>query len=379
MKRIAVFTGKRGGFGALLQLMRMIDASPNMQLSVIASDMHASKKFGQTVDEMRDAIHVDHIVDLGEYGDTQLDRATALGLCVQRLAPVLEEIRPDVLLLLGDRGETLAATMCAIEMGVVVAHVQAGDISGGIDDIHRHAITKLAHLHFSQNERQRERVIKLGEHPERVWTSGAPYIDNILSTPVPSKEEVLASLGIPTDEPYAVVLQHPDTYRQELAYPHMQATLTAMRDSGLRSIIIYPCSDPGYGGVLKALDEFKDEPRFHIFKNVEAMAFLGLLNGADVFVGNSSAGIIEAPYLHLPFILVGDRQDGRDMATNVHKPEPTVNGILQAIDFVQTSGFQAQLKSDDRPFGDGNASKIIFEVLDTVAIDEALFRKRITF
>jgi UDP-hydrolysing UDP-N-acetyl-D-glucosamine 2-epimerase len=264
-------------------------------------------------------------------------------------------------------------------MGVVVAHIQAGDISGGIDDIHRHAITKLSHLHFSQNERQRQRVIKLGEPPERVWNSGAPYVDSIVRGTFPSPADALASIGLPRGAEYFIILQHPDTYRPELSRSHATAILDAMRDRPEAKIVIYPCSDPGYAGVISAIEEIEGVAGFHVFRNVESQAFLGLLCGAKALVGNSSAGILEAPYLGLPFINIGARQDGREMAANVICCEGSAESIRKALARMEEPDFRAGLKADSHPFGDGYASERIFKVLSQFPLDAQLFRKRITY
>ena len=374
-----MFTGKRGGFGAMLRIMRSIRADPGMDLKVIASDMHLTETFGNTLREIRSQIGVDAVVDLGDYGDTALDRTRALARCVDGLAPVLQNMRPDILLLLGDRGETLAAAMCAVEMGTLVAHIQAGDISGGLDDIHRHAITKLAHLHFSQNDRQRERVIRLGEASERVWNTGAPYVDNIVHGDYPPFHEALRQLGLSGLREYLIVLQHPDTYRPEASYDQMRAILSAVERIKADAIVIYPCSDPGYGGVLRAIKEVETDPRLHIFPSIEALAFLALLKGAKSLVGNSSAGIIEAPYFRKPFILVGARQDGREHAANVIRVTPETHQILGAIEKSQTRAFIDGMAADSQPFGDGNACERIFAVLRDIVITPDLFRKKITY
>jgi UDP-N-acetylglucosamine 2-epimerase (non-hydrolysing)/GDP/UDP-N,N'-diacetylbacillosamine 2-epimerase (hydrolysing) len=378
-RRIAVFTGKRGGFGAMFGIMRRIKEDPALELKVIASDMHLAPTFGATIEEVKAFVKVDAVVDLGEYGDAKIDRARALGRLIDRFAPVLQELQPDVLLLLGDRGETLAAAMCAVEMGVPVAHIQAGDISGGIDDLHRHAITKLSHLHFSQNESQRQRVIKLGESAERVWNSGAPYVDNILNASYPPPPDALASLGLPRDLDYVIVLQHSDTYRPELAYDHARAILAGLVEAKQPAIVVYPCSDPGYAGVIRAIEEFQDNPLFHIFRSVEALTFLGLLAGARALVGNSSAGIIEAPYFEKPFILVGGRQDGREQAANVRRAEPTPAGVQKALASIDDPAYREAMRKDNRPFGDGHACERIFAVLREHALGAELFRKRITY
>ncbi len=378
-KRIAVFTGKRGGFGAMLRIMRGIQGHAALDLKVIASDMHLSSTFGKTIDEVKNQIPVDAVVDLGEYGDAPLDRARAMGRVAERLAPVLADLRPDILLLLGDRGETLAAAMCAAEMGIVIAHIQAGDISGGIDDIHRHAITKLSHLHFSQNESQRQRVIRLGESSDRVWNTGAPYIDNIVHGGFPSTTEALQALNLDLDLGYFIVLQHSDTYRPHLGYEHTRAILKALSRRSEPSIVIYPCSDPGYQGVIRAIEEFNGHRQFHVFRSIEAMNFIGIMNGAKALVGNSSAGIIEAPYLHLPFVNVGLRQDGREMCSNVISCNGTEDEISAAIEKSDSPTFRARLATDDKPFGDGHASERILKVLSETTITPELFRKRITY
>lgn len=379
MKRIAVFTGKRGGFGALMPVMEGIQLDPNLELKVIAADMHLSKKFGNTLNEVQQRVTVDATVDMGDYGAKPLDRAQALGRCIQELARVLEELHPDILLMLGDRGETLAAAMCAAEMGVVIAHVQAGDISGGLDEIHRHAITKLAHLHFSQNESQRQRVISLGEDAHRVWNSGAPYVDNILARPVMDLAEALSAIGLPKDMNYSIMLQHSDSYRPEVGFDHTMAILQVLDERDEDAIVIYPCSDPGYDKVIEALEHYEGNPKFHFFKSIEAPVFLGLMKGCTALVGNSSGGIIEAPYLQTPFINVGLRQEGREMAENVICCDGDANEIRAAFERAKTDEFQEAMRNDATPFGDGHAGERILEVLRNVEVTPELFRKRITF
>jgi GDP/UDP-N,N'-diacetylbacillosamine 2-epimerase (hydrolysing) len=378
-RRIAVFTGKRGGFGAMQGIMRLIQADPTLELQVIASDMHLTSRFGGTLDEVKAFVKVDAAIDLGDYGDTQLERTRALGQLIEKLAPVLQQLDPQILVLLGDRGETLAAAMCAVEMGICVAQIQAGDTSGTLDDIHRHAITKLAHLLFAQNERQRQRVIRLGEDPTRVWNVGAPNVDNILSTPYPLAADARASLGLPRDLDYVIVLQHPDTFDQACAYDHARAIFGGLIEAAQHTLVIYPCSDPGYAGVIRAIDEIAGNPLFHLFKNVEARTFLGLLSGARALIGNSSSGIVEAPYLERPFILVGERQHGRERAANVVQAEPSPAGIARALADVQTPDFREAMRRDNRPFGDGHACQRIYEVLREHPLGIDVFRKRLTY
>jgi UDP-N-acetylglucosamine 2-epimerase (non-hydrolysing)/GDP/UDP-N,N'-diacetylbacillosamine 2-epimerase (hydrolysing) len=378
-KKIAIITGKRGGLGALSKIIDGIASEPAMELFLIATDMHLSNTFGHTIDEVKAKIRVDAVIDLGEYGDMPLDRTIAMGNLVAKLANVLEENRPDVVLLLGDRGETLAAAMCAVEMGIVVAHIQAGDISGGIDDLHRHSITKLAHLHFSQNETQRQRVIKLGESADRVWNVGAPYVDNILNGDLLSRDEALRVCKLKIEKEYFIVLQHSDSYRPNISYDHTKAILEVMESREEDAVIIYPCSDPGYKQVIKALNEFRGNPRFHFFRNIEAIPFLSLLKKCKALIGNSSGGIIEAPYMNIPFINVGLRQEGREKADNTYSCDGKFDEIQGALKVIETKEFRKRMAADIFRFGDGHASERILNILLKVELTPELFRKRITY
>lgn len=378
MKKICVFTGKRGGFGAMYPLLQMIHNEPSMTLVLVAGDMHLNPLFGETLHEVQNLIEVNYVVDMGAYGGAFVDRGKALARCIDGLLDVLDEEKPDVLLLLGDRGETVAAAFAAVEMGVPVAHIQAGDISGGLDDIHRHAITKLSHLHFAQNESQRQRVIGLGEYPDRVWNTGAPYIDTLLDVPRESKAATLKALDV-EDKRYIILLFHPDTYCPEKAGAQMQEIIEAIKQDGRTCICIYPCSDPGYEQIIAALEQLRGNPQFVIKKNVEFKVFVNLLFHADLLIGNSSAGIIEAPYFKLPFVLVGNRQNGRDHCLNVIQVEADTEQILRAMNEAEDSWFREKLEQIGYPFGKGQACKKIFEVLQKTVFDMNLFRKRITF
>ena len=217
------------------------------------------------------------------------------------------------------------------------------------------------------------------ETAERVWTSGAPYVDSIVRGAYPSPRQALETIGLANIGEYFVVLQHPDTYRPEKSYDHATAILSVMAERNEDKIVIYPCSDPGFAGVIRAIDGLAGKPNFHVFKNIESVVFLGLLGGARALVGNSSAGVIEAPYFGLPFVNVGSRQDGRETADNVISCDGTPASIKGALQKLDDPGFRNALAADNRPFGDGYASERIFEVLKTVPLGPALFRKRITY
>ena len=381
MKRVAVFTGKRGGFGAMFGIMDLINNDPEMSLQVIVSDMHLSQKFGATVSEVEKRYKISAKVDLGDYEDSLIARTSALGRCITELAKALEKLKPHILLLLGDRGETLAAAFCAVEMGICVAHIQAGDISGGVDDIHRHAITKLSHIHFSQNNSQKLRVLKLGEISDNVYNTGAPYIDNIRSSNLPDFFEVLSKLKIrnPKNDHF-IILHHPDTYNLNESAIQIEAILETFKEVKGNKIVVYPCSDPGYKPIVNEIKKYSNTEDYYIFKSIEALDFLSILSNVKAIIGNSSCGIIEAPYLKIPFILVGERQSGREYGSNVVSiTNDYHNQILGALNKINEDEFIERINNNHEIFGDGYSSERIYKVLKNTIIDKKFFRKRITF
>jgi len=377
MRKIAILTGKRGGFGAMLGIMQLLDKHPEMSFELIATDMHLSKQFGETVKEVEGWFQVAHKLDLEQQGDTGTDRARALGRCMLKMIDVLEQSRPDILLLLGDRGEVLSAAIAAMELNIPVAHILGGDVAGNRDGNRIHAITKLAHLHFPSSQESAERILKLGEEPWRVHNAGATYVDFIVQKKYTPNDVVRAKYHL-GDAPYQILLQHPMTLQESQSYDEAKAVLEAAKRTGLLTIVIYPCSDQGYGGVLKAIDEYRDVPQFQIHKNIEAVDFWGLQSGAELFLGNSSSGLMETPYFDLPAVNVGRRQAGRLRDTNVIDAEPNTESILAAIEQARSLAFRAQVKNHF-VFGDGHASERIVRILEETAIDDRLLSKRISY
>jgi GDP/UDP-N,N'-diacetylbacillosamine 2-epimerase (hydrolysing) len=376
--KICVFTGKRGGFGALINTMNLLNEDPYFDLSIIASDMHLSKKFGSTVKEIKSLYRNVETIRLGEYGDENFDRTLAMSKVIEGMAKKLKKIKPDVLMLLGDRGETLAATFAAVQMKIIVAHIQGGDKSGGIDDIHRHAITKLSHIHLTQNKKQMKRVIELGEERKRVFNTGAPYIDNIINGDLFEKKVIKKKYNINTEDEYFILLHHPDTYKDISSYSEMTVILKTLTYLDMKGIVIFPCSDPGHQGIIKAIMEFKSHKKFNIYKTLEFKDFLSLLKYSNFFIGNSSAGIIEAPYFKKPFINIGNRQNKRDRVENVINTKASKEDILNSIKKSQNNSFNKKLKKINNPFGDGKASHKILKALKKLDYDN-LFEKKITF
>ena len=379
-RKICCFSGKRGGFGAYLPLMRLIEADDELDLLVLLGDQHASEAFGATADEVRRALPDSRleVIEMGAgRGDTGLVRAENLATCLAEAARVLERERPDVVLVHGDRGEQLIVALAALQLGVVVAHTQGGDRSGNVDELQRHAITKLAHLHFPESEQAAERLRRLGEDEWRIHVVGSTYVDRIVQRLFVATDEARARVGLGGDEPYLLALVHPDTFlSREENRSLAEVALDAALATGLRVVATFPASDPGYDGVLEALRARAD--RVILRPNIDNDVYLGLMAGAEALVGNSSAALVEAPYLNLPAVNVGDRQRGRERDANVVDAEATPEAVAAALERVRAPGFRASLRPSRR-LGDGHASERIVDVLKRVPLDDALRRKQLAY
>jgi GDP/UDP-N,N'-diacetylbacillosamine 2-epimerase (hydrolysing) len=354
--------------------------SPEFTLQLVLTDQHISNKFGNTIKEVEQEFEVAAVVDIEQKDDLVVSRSEALGLGMQRISRVLDNLSPDICVVYGDRGEVLTAVLAATIMGIPIAHIQGGDISGSIDEQMRHAITKLSHLHFPSNEESAGRIRKMGEENWRIHVVGDNHIDLIVAGEFYSQKEVAKRLNLDLSKPVIVVLQHSETTQPKLSYQQMTETLMAVRKTGHQTVVAYPCSDPGYEGILQAIDQLASPPQFQVHKNLEASLFWGLLNMATVMVGNSSAGLIETPSFHLPTINIGRRQEGRLCSGNVLHVVEDRKEIFKAINTsINDASFLEQVRNCSQPYGSGTAGQQIVSVICKVLLNEKLLVKRMTY
>src|SRR5207237_740988 len=250
VNRICAFSGKRGGFGAYVPLMRRIEDDPDLELLILLGDQHGSDEFGRTVEEAR-ATFPHAKLELVEprtgRGDSELVRAENLAAGLAGAARVLERRAPEVVVVHGDRGEHLMVAFAALQLGIAVAHTQGGDRSGNVDEIQRHAISKLAHLHFPETAAAAERLRRMGEDDRRIHVVGSTYVDRIVAGMYTPPDDARRAVGLEPDERFLLVLVHPETYRsREENRALAEAVLEGARASGLRSVVTYPAADPGY-------------------------------------------------------------------------------------------------------------------------------------
>lgn len=379
-RHIAVLTGKRGGYGAMKPLLRALDADPELRLSLIVTDQHLNERFGATISEVEREFKVSAAVDMEQVDGSALARAKALGTCLNRISDVLQDLRPDILVLYGDRGEVLATAVAAIHLGIPIAHLQGGDLSGNIDELMRHAMTKLSHLHFPSTPTSADRIRRMGEEEWRIHVVGDNHVDPIVAGDYTDAATLRQRYNISEGEKPIIILQHPETTRRRDHYGDMHTILDAVLERGTRTIIIYPCSDQGYDEIVCAIQEVETRPGVSVHRNIDAHDFRGLLAIAGVMVGNSSAGLIETPYFQLPAINIGQRQSGRAHAENVIHCEPLRNAIATALaTALDDPHFATTAARCSRPFGDGLAWRRVLGVLKTVELGPQLLNKRMTY
>ncbi len=381
IRRVCVITGTRADYGILAPVMKAIRGEPGFELQIVATCMHMMDEFGRTVDLIeQDGFEVTETLDVSYDLDGPLAQVRSVGQALTGLAECFNRLDPAIVLVLGDRGEMLAGATAANYLRVAVAHVHGGEVSGHIDGVLRHAITKLSHLHFCATAAARRRILDLGEEPWRVFLTGAPALDRILRADYTAREELASRYGLDPQRPLIVVLQHPVSTQVEQAAAQMEATLEAVLACEVPAWIIYPNADAGGRAMIEVIRRYEDRPLSATFKNIPHRDYLGLLRVASVLVGNSSSGIIEAPSFGLPVVNVGSRQQGRERAGNVIDVPYDTAAIAGAIHkALYDTAFQAGAAVRNNPYGDGTASEAIVQALKTVPCDSTLLDKRIMY
>ncbi|MBN9614549.1 MAG: UDP-N-acetyl-D-glucosamine 2-epimerase, UDP-hydrolysing [Acidobacteriales bacterium 59-55] len=378
MKRtIAVVTSSRADYSHLYWPLKDLAAHPGVDLKLIVLAAHLSPAFGNTVDEIeRDGFTITSRIECLLNSDTDTGMAKTLGLAVLGLTDALSQMRPDLLLLIADRYEMLAPASVALTLRIPVAHIEGGEVSeGAIDDAVRNALTKMAHIHFTSTDGARARVISMGEEPWRVHRAGAPSLDHIARSRLPTRSELQQALKIDLKPSPTVVAYHPVTLLQNTT-EEADALFAALAQIDGQIIFCYPNADAGSHSLMQRTHEFiRQHPDAHVFVNLGAVTYWSLLQNAGLLLGNSSSGIMEAASFALPVVNVGLRQFGRERAPNILDAEPNAVSILEKIATSRSTAFRDSLRGMTNPYGDGHAAERIVQVLTSVPL-EGLLRKR---
>ncbi len=384
VRNIAIFTGSRSEYGLLSQVIKSVYLEPSLEVSLIVSGSHFIDEFGETVCEI-DESYVDRIkkiVSSTHSNDKEIETLLSFSDLVNRGARALTDLRPHIIVLAGDRYETFAMAATAFYMNIPISHIFGGDLSlgGHLDDSVRHSITKLSHLHFATNDDSYKRILSLGEEPWRVFNVGSTAIDNILSGECLTSKEIANEFNIDLAKPIIVFTQHSITTDADLSYMQTKESLEALNESLYQTIITYPSNDSGSDGVIKAIEENSNNCNFRVRKSLGWKNYLGLLKVASVVVGNSSSGIMETPILKIPCVNIGTRQLGRLRSENVIDVSYKKGEIKKAIDkAVNDREFVEKVRNCSNPYGDGEASKKITNILKSIPLNKSLLQKKMTF
>ncbi len=379
-RRICVVTGSRAEYGILQGLIKEIQESQILELQLVVAGMHLSPEFGLTYREIeQDGFRISRTVDMQLTSDTSVGIARSLGLGTIGFGEAFHALKPDLLVLLGDRFELLAAASAALVALIPIAHIHGGELTeGAYDDAIRHSITKMAHLHFTASEAYSSRVIQLGEQPTKVFCVGALGIDNIVRLPLLRKDEVEKYIGLSLKGKSLLVTWHPETLRPERTCEDFQNLLDVLRKYESINIIFTKSNADNEGRrINQMIDEFVSICPDNVvaYTSLGQLRYLSTLKYVSGVVGNSSSGIIEAPSLQKGTVNIGNRQLGRLRATSVIDSQPDVTSIQNAIERLFSREFQSALPTVSNPYGEGDVASKIVSVLETCSLD-GILRKR---
>ncbi len=376
--RVGAITVARSDFSILLPILRQVHADPEMMLEIVVTGMHLAPEFGQTLREVEEyGFHIVDRVEMLLSSDTPEGTAKSMGLGLLGFGSLFSRWRPDILLIMGDRFEMFAATAAALPHGIPIGHIHGGETSeGAIDEAFRHAITKMSHLHFVSTEPYRNRVIQLGEAPERVILSGAPGLDNLRNLSLPDTGALERRFGIRLDPAPLLVTLHPTTLQLERTANDTEALLEALRQSGSPTVFTAPNADAGGREIRASIDAYVEATDdAWLVDNLGVAGYYGMLRACAAMVGNSSSGIIEAASFQLPVVNIGKRQKGRIAGRNVLHVEAEAPAILDGIRQALDPAFAASLADMENPYGDGQAAERIVKAIKEAPLSSDICMK----
>jgi UDP-hydrolysing UDP-N-acetyl-D-glucosamine 2-epimerase len=392
-RKIAVFTGNRAEYGMQYPILEALSNDERLEYYLLVSGAHLDDNFGRTIDEIKkDGFRIHATVDIEMNGDTLFDTTRAIGSGIMRLSEILKSLEPDIFVVYADRFEGFSALITATQMGIPTVHIEGGDITegGALDDMVRHSMSKLAHIHFTTNEEASERLRKMGEEPWRVFTVGFPTIDLINEGKYASPHEIAERYNIDIERPIVIYTQHSITTEfdetSEQIAPAMEAMMT-LASKGVQVVITFPNNDAGGASIAGSLEKLRagEQRNLQVYKSLGRYYYHGFLNlcgksGRGVCVGNSSSGIKETPAFGCPVVNIGDRQKGRLRAENVIDVGYNAVDICDAVTkCLDDEEFRKKCGECNNPYGTGGVGKKISDILANIELGKKLVQKKLTY
>lgn len=361
MKKILFLTGTRADFGKIKSLIQILEQQQGFEVFVFVTGMHLQKEYGYTLIEIERCCFKNVHTFENHTHETTMD--LTLAKTIEGLSAYVKTIHPDMIIVHGDRVETLAGAIVGSLNNILVAHIEGGEVSGTVDELIRHSVTKLSHIHFVSNSEAAKRLLQMGEIQSSIYTIGSPDIDIMFSEELPGLETVNEYYQIPF-ETFGIVMFHPVTTEAKAMLQYADDFVEALLNDNHNYVVIYPNNDLGSLCILEAYKKLNDNARFRVFPSLRFEYFLTLLKNSQFIIGNSSAGIREAPYYGIPIINIGTRQQNRAVHSDIVNVDYSVKSIADALKKIN----QHQIKKATTDFGQGNSAQLFLESIENTSI-----------
>ena len=378
-KKVMIITERRADYSKLRPIIELIKKSSKLEYNLIVTGSHLLKKHGYTINEIKkDGFKITSKFKMFSNNgkDTGFEMTRSFGRSVIHLSNIIEKIKPDIILSGFDISANFAAAIIGAHTNHIVAHLEAGEITGTIDESIRHSISKFAHIHFTSNNKATKRLIKMGENPKFIFTVGSPTLDKIKKMRLIPKKELEHEFGLNLDKPFIIMMQHTVTTEINKIDEYFIETLKAIKEMKIQTIIIHGNTDAGSETISKIIKNSK----IHNYPNLPYEKYINLLKHASVLVGNSSSGIIEAPFLHIPSINIGTRQSGRLSSKSVINVKYNKKKIKKAIEkTIKDKKYLSKVKKNENCYGNGNAAIKIVKILEKLELKKIPIQKRMMY
>lgn len=376
MRKVCYVTGTRADFGLIERTLKRAQETEGLDISICVTGAHLDEKYGYTYNDVKNSsIRICGKIPVELEGNNGSSMASAIGNEILGITEVLSNEKPDLLMVLGDRGEMLAGAIAAIHLNIPVVHIHGGERSGTIDELLRHAISKLSHYHFVTTNEASERLIRMGEKPKNIFVTGAPGLDSIREQATIKKDDLYGELGLLVNKTVTVVIFHPVHQDVDIAAKQAECVLKGVTECETQIIVFTPNSDAGGESILRIIRKYERKKDILVINHLDRKKYISLLAAADVMVGNSSSGIIEAASLNLAVINVGERQMYRERSENTIDVEPIANQIREAT----CRALNMKKRKWNNIYGDGLASGRIVEKLKEISLDNDILKKVNTY
>jgi GDP/UDP-N,N'-diacetylbacillosamine 2-epimerase (hydrolysing) len=375
--KIVAFTGIRSDYSLMSDVYKEINKNPFFEIGLIVSGAHLSQTYGYTVSEIeKDGLNIVEKIESLIDSNSRASRLKSMSILLQNCISSVERFNPDLIIYAGDREDVMVGSLVGAYLGIPSIHFFGGDHAedGHLDNPVRHATSKLASLHFVIHEEHKKRLLSLGEPENRIRVVGNPALDKFLNTKPMLLEDVTKVMNRPSWKNYALTIYHPMPGQETRAGEDFEEILLSLKQKGIKSFVSFPNVDAGNKSIIQKIEKFQDDRDFCFYKNLNRDLFINVMRNASFMIGNSSAGLLEAPFIPLGAINVGLRQSGRKSDGNVVFVENGINNISKAIDIVQSGEFQEGLKHVTSSFGDGTTVSKVINIMKEINFKKFVYK-----